>query len=210
MRSSATIGYGSTQEAAENRVVKIAGYLRLLTALLIISVITVLVVLGAWCILSPTATDDAELIKALGLTDNSREIRFDLLDNEFSATTKLLILSYCALMVAYGVYCLSRIYILFGNFKKSNIFIKHNSKLLRNLGYALLAGIVLGWLLNVAFLSGVGAIDATASLNFNFEFTIQFPPYEFLMKIVTIGLIFLSAWIIDIGRELYTANELTI
>lgn len=122
----------------------------------------------------------------------------------------MLIAAYLALIGFFHAYCFTRLHILFDNFCNNEIFVKQNSELLRSLGYALLVGFFLGGFLDFGILLAIAALD-TSVLSFgslpNLKLTVGTDEVKCFMAI---GMIFLSAWILEIGRDLYSEAELTI
>lgn len=207
--SSIAISHSSSpREIAESRVIKIASYLRVVTWIsLSLSALLFLWVVGAlfW---SPTGPSGSPGLERL-ITDGNLNFQIPFEIGELTLQSKLLLGGYLTFIVLFVTYCFMRLHILFGNFRNNLIFVKKNSELLRSLGYALVIGALLGGLLNYSFLFAISALD-TSSQSFNLpdlKFTIGTSE---ILSVLTIGMVFLSAWILDIGRELYSEAELTI
>lgn len=208
--SSAVISHSiSPRKLAESRVMKIAGYLRVGTWILLS--VTILLILCAAVALfwSPTVPNGSPLLQRL-VPDGGARIPLQFEVGGYSLQSKLLIAGYLALIGLFLTYCFTRLHILFDNFRNSQIFIKQNSELLRGLGYALVVGFFLGGFLKFGFLVSMAALDTMGQSfgNFpNLKLTIGTGD---IRSVVAIGMIFLSAWILEIGRDLCSETELTI
>lgn len=197
------------RESAENRVAKISSFLRLGTGCLLFLHILGLVLLVAWLVWSPTATSDAGVFKEFDLSGGELKVSSGFWSNELSMHNKVLIFGYCALIALFSAYCVSRIHNLFGNFINKEIFTQRNSKLLRHLGYALILGIIFGKLLYLGVIVTAVALDTSSLLEPDIKLTLSIST-NFMLKVLMIGMVFLFAWVLDIGRELYADVKFTI
>jgi len=201
--SSSTARPNGLRSHAEHRISRIASLLRIATWLLIVFVFVIMVSIVAWLIWQPTAAGSSDFLS--GITLDEGRVHFEL-DNSVGVTTgtkffvSFLFISYAV----FHLYCVTRLHFLFGNFKRNKIFATDNVKLLRSLGYALIIGIFIHWLVFSGLAIYAESLEKVLqSIKFTYD-------GSFIKSAVVVGMAFLSAWVLDIGRELYTEAEYTI
>lgn len=205
MTSFTFAGKSSQRDIAEERVVKIAGYLRVCTGFLLMLTLFWLVFVLVWTLWTPTASQNTSLYEQL-IIDGELKAKLTFADAEFSMQAKWLISAVGLIIALFSMYFFSRLHALFGNFRHKQIFIRRNSQLLRHLGYALIAGLVFDKVLKVVVLAANLAESGWWVLG-SMEYTLG---ASTIFMVIIIGLLFLTAWILDIGRELFVDAELTI
>lgn len=207
MNSIAFSDIHSQRYIAEQRVTKIAGYLRIGTGCLLLLTLLWLIFILVWAVWTPTTNHDAGLLQQL-ITDGKLNVTLSFSDTEMTMKAKLLISAIGLSIALFSMYFLSRLHALFGNFRRKRIFTKRNSQLIRHIGYALVAALVFEKILNIAVLVALGLFtDSGWWVLSSQEYTLGVSTIFFL---IIIGLVFLTAWILDIGRDLYVDAELTI
>jgi len=198
----------SRRVSAEMRVVRIASVLRIGTGTLIV-IVPIMFLLAIWLLtLAPTASTGPNFFQFIDTTPTGFSLNYNV-NEELTSSTKLGLILCITLYALWALYCVLRIHFLLGNFKSKNIFIHDNTILLRNLGFALIAPVaivIVGQLIYAAFLFSTSQAEALNHLyDINFKLN-----GRLLTKLLMIGSVFLSAWVIEIGRELYNDSEFTI
>jgi len=185
---------------AENRIARIASILRFGTGLLMATVVLVLILIIASLIVSPTASSGS-LVSHFDTTD----FNFKFEPEDLTGSSKLFAGAIFTIHMLWALYCVSRIHHLFGNFKSKKVFVYQNTKLLRHLGYALIAAPLFWWIAIGSFL----LVNSTPTevISHIKVFSLD---GDLIVKVLMIGSIFLSAWVLEIGRELYNDAEYTI
>jgi len=166
------------------------------------------ILLLGWLLVVPTNPEGLNFLSIVSVDEIKLNFNSGHLQTGMTSTTKLLFFGYFAMQACWGWYSISRLHYLFHNFKHNKIFTNQNTKLIRHFGYALIIGVILTWLTFVSvFLlhsnTSPGFLGSISQLEVQLD-------ADLMIKLIMIGMIFLSAWIMEIGCELYNDSEYTV
>ncbi len=207
MMNNSAVDIETEKKQPEDRVVRLASFLRIGTWALMGLVGFAFLLLITLLLFAPTNANGHDFLSYETVDDFKIKLELAEFKNGISLGLKTWIFLYFSVVVLWAFYCISRLHSLFGNFKNRNIFITRNSRLLRSFGYALIFGIVLNWL---TFAIALLVININSQDSIGNILSNDFSPSSWITKFMMIGMAFLAAWIMEIGCELYSDSEYTI